>query len=145
MLYNGSNGASYASLSLSGSVGNQCGGHGTAVVDAAGMQNGGPDGLALVDAAAKLVSAGHAYHCDCTGEDVPVGQVGELWTRSHQNMAGYWNNPAATAEAVTEEAAPAEEAPQAEAPAPSRAAPTRDLFTNPQDPRTEDYITGRFG
>jgi long-chain acyl-CoA synthetase len=36
-----------------------------------------------------------------TGEDVPVGQVGELWTRSHQNMAGYWNNPVATAEAVT--------------------------------------------
>ena len=32
-----------------------------------------------------------------TGEDVPVGEVGELWTRSHQNMAGYWNNPEATA------------------------------------------------
>ncbi len=25
------------------------------------------------------------------------------------------------------------------------AAPTRELFTNPQDSRTEDYITGRFG
>ncbi len=25
------------------------------------------------------------------------------------------------------------------------AAATRDLFTNPRDPRTEDYITGRFG
>jgi phosphate transport system ATP-binding protein len=25
------------------------------------------------------------------------------------------------------------------------AAPTRDLFTNPRDKRTEDYITGRFG
>jgi long-chain acyl-CoA synthetase len=36
-----------------------------------------------------------------TGEDKPPGVVGELWTRSHQNMAGYWNNPAATAEAVT--------------------------------------------
>jgi phosphate transport system ATP-binding protein len=23
--------------------------------------------------------------------------------------------------------------------------PTRDLFTNPKDKRTEDYITGRFG
>jgi len=23
--------------------------------------------------------------------------------------------------------------------------PTRDLFTNPQDKRTDDYITGRFG
>ncbi len=37
-----------------------------------------------------------------TGEDVPVGQVGELWTRSHQNMVGYWNNPEATAAAVTD-------------------------------------------
>ncbi len=36
-----------------------------------------------------------------TGEDKPVGEVGELWTRSHQNMAGYWRNEAATAEAVT--------------------------------------------
>jgi len=25
------------------------------------------------------------------------------------------------------------------------AAPTRQLFTNPADQRTEDYITGRFG
>jgi phosphate transport system ATP-binding protein len=25
------------------------------------------------------------------------------------------------------------------------AAPTRQLFTNPSDQRTEDYITGRFG
>ncbi|HET9609044.1 MAG TPA: long-chain-fatty-acid--CoA ligase [Acidimicrobiales bacterium] len=38
---------------------------------------------------------------DGAGYDVPTGEVGELWTRSHQNMAGYWNNPAATAEAVT--------------------------------------------
>jgi long-chain acyl-CoA synthetase len=36
-----------------------------------------------------------------TGDDVPLGQVGELWTRSHQNMAGYWDNDAATTEAVT--------------------------------------------
>jgi long-chain acyl-CoA synthetase len=36
-----------------------------------------------------------------TGEDSPTGVVGELWTRSHQNMKGYWNNPAATADAVT--------------------------------------------
>ncbi len=36
-----------------------------------------------------------------SGDDAPVGEVGELWTRSHQNMKGYWNNPAATAEAMT--------------------------------------------
>ena len=36
-----------------------------------------------------------------TGEDVPEGEVGEIWTRSHQNTIGYWDNPAATAEAIT--------------------------------------------
>jgi long-chain acyl-CoA synthetase len=36
-----------------------------------------------------------------TGEDKPVGEVGELWTRSHQNMAGYWRNEKATSEAIT--------------------------------------------
>jgi long-chain acyl-CoA synthetase len=38
-----------------------------------------------------------------TGEDVPQGQVGELWTRSGQNMKGYWNNPKATADAITDD------------------------------------------
>jgi long-chain acyl-CoA synthetase len=38
---------------------------------------------------------------DAAGEEVPDGQVGELWTRSHQNTIGYWNNPAATDEAIT--------------------------------------------
>ncbi len=36
-----------------------------------------------------------------SGADKAVGEVGELWTRSRQNMAGYWNNPTATAEAIT--------------------------------------------
>lgn len=40
---------------------------------------------------------------DAEGRDVPVGAVGELWTRSAQNMAGYWNNPTATAATVTPE------------------------------------------
>ena len=32
-----------------------------------------------------------------TGDDMAVGEVGELWTRSCQNMAGYWGNDDATA------------------------------------------------
>ncbi|MGH9301641.1 MAG: long-chain-fatty-acid--CoA ligase [Acidimicrobiales bacterium] len=35
-----------------------------------------------------------------TGQDVPVGAVGELWTSSTQNMAGYWHDEAATAETI---------------------------------------------
>jgi long-chain acyl-CoA synthetase len=32
-----------------------------------------------------------------TGRDRPPGEVGELWTRSVQNMKGYWNRPEETA------------------------------------------------
>jgi long-chain acyl-CoA synthetase len=36
-----------------------------------------------------------------TSRDVPTGQVGEIWTRSAQNMAGYWHQPEQTAAALT--------------------------------------------
>jgi long-chain acyl-CoA synthetase len=35
------------------------------------------------------------------GVDVDDGEVGELWTRSPQNMKGYWNKPDETAAAIT--------------------------------------------
>lgn len=38
---------------------------------------------------------------DAEGRDVASGTVGELWTRSAQNMLGYWNNPEATAATLT--------------------------------------------
>lgn len=40
---------------------------------------------------------------DDSGAEVPVGTVGEVWTRSAQNMLGYWNNPGATAATVTDD------------------------------------------
>lgn len=55
VLYNGSDGKSYATLSLSGTVANQCNGFGTATVAAPGIQNGAPDGLALVNASGAVV------------------------------------------------------------------------------------------
>jgi long-chain acyl-CoA synthetase len=36
-----------------------------------------------------------------TGHDRPIGEVGELWTRSVQNMKGYWNKPEETARVFT--------------------------------------------
>src|SRR5690606_13401970 len=54
-LYNGSNGARYATVSLSGTVSSQCNGFGTAVANVAGIQNGGPDGIALVNAGGAVV------------------------------------------------------------------------------------------
>jgi len=38
---------------------------------------------------------------DKAGIEVPTGTVGELWTRSPQNMLGYWNNRDATAATIT--------------------------------------------
>ncbi len=38
---------------------------------------------------------------DDDGNAVPTGAVGEVWTRSAQNMLGYWNNSGATAATVT--------------------------------------------
>jgi long-chain acyl-CoA synthetase len=37
-----------------------------------------------------------------SGEDQPDGQVGEIWCKTIQNMAGYWANDEATAEAFPE-------------------------------------------
>jgi long-chain acyl-CoA synthetase len=36
-----------------------------------------------------------------SGDDVPTGEVGEIWIRSPQVMTGYWNMPEETAKAVT--------------------------------------------
>lgn len=51
VLYNGSNGQSYNTATLSGSLPDDCGGLGTMVVNypVNGIQNGAPDGMALVD------------------------------------------------------------------------------------------------
>lgn len=49
VLYNGTGGASYATIPLGGLLSNQCDGFGTLVVPATGIQNGAPDGLALVN------------------------------------------------------------------------------------------------
>ena len=39
---------------------------------------------------------------DAQGQSLPVGEVGEVVTRSDAVMTGYWNNPTATANAIKE-------------------------------------------
>jgi DNA/RNA endonuclease G (NUC1) len=101
VLYNGNGGASYATLTLSGLVPATCDTRGVVVVPATGIQNGAPDGLALVDAGGALVEflsyegvfAGAGGPADqITSVDIGVlqtgsGPVGESLAR---NAAGAW-------------------------------------------------------
>jgi acyl-CoA synthetase (AMP-forming)/AMP-acid ligase II len=58
------------------------------------------------DAMERIGSAGKGYfHTSVrvvneAGEDVAPGQPGEVLVKAAHNMVGYWNNPAATAEAI---------------------------------------------
>ena len=54
-LYNGNGGAAYNTINLSGVIPNQAAGCGTVSFAQAGIQNGSPDGLALVDATNNVV------------------------------------------------------------------------------------------
>lgn len=53
--YNGSNGASYKTVNLSGTIANQSNGFGVLDFATAGLQNGGPDGIALIDDTGTVV------------------------------------------------------------------------------------------
>lgn len=55
VLYNGGNGAGYATITLAGTVPDQSDGFGTLSFDYQGIQNGAPDGLALVDSTGTVV------------------------------------------------------------------------------------------
>ncbi|MDC8015419.1 endonuclease [Tahibacter soli] len=70
-LYNGGDGKVYATINLAGTVPSQCGGHGTLAFNAAGLQNGSPDGLALVDAAGAVVQF-LSYEGAFTASDGPA-------------------------------------------------------------------------
>jgi len=70
-------------------------------------ESGGPATcISPDDAMVRIGSAGKAYfHTEVRvvnddGEDVAPGEPGELLVRGEHNMAGYWQNPAATAEAL---------------------------------------------
>ncbi len=55
VLYNGSNGTTYGTVPLSGTLSDAQGGYGVASVAQAGLQNGSPDGVALVNGGGSLV------------------------------------------------------------------------------------------
>ncbi|AFL79769.1 HYR domain-containing protein [Aequorivita sublithincola DSM 14238] len=54
-LYNGSNGTDYGTINLSGTIPDEGAGFGTVWFLSSGMQNGAPDGLALIDAGNTVI------------------------------------------------------------------------------------------
>lgn len=55
VLYNGGDRRAYQTINLSGTLPNQCGGHGTLWFAVTGIQNGNPDGVALVNASNSVI------------------------------------------------------------------------------------------
>ncbi|UVO50371.1 Ig-like domain-containing protein [Sphingomonas sp. SUN019] len=55
VLYNGNGGAAYKTIALSGTIDDEQNGYGALSFAAADIQNGAPDGIALVDAAGRVV------------------------------------------------------------------------------------------
>lgn len=55
VLYNGNNGAAYNTIALNGTLPNQDNGFGTLFIESVGLQNGSPDGFALVDPSQEVI------------------------------------------------------------------------------------------
>jgi DNA/RNA endonuclease G (NUC1) len=107
VLYNGSGGASYGTLALSGVMPATCGARGVVVLagPAAGIQNGAPDGLALVNAADAVVeflsyegvfAATNGAANQLTSVDIGVTETGNepVGLSLARNAAGAWAGPA---------------------------------------------------
>jgi DNA/RNA endonuclease G (NUC1) len=118
LLYNGSGGATYSPTNtLTGTIPATCGARGVIVVDAVGLQNGSPDGIALVNAAGQVIeflsyegtfTATNGPALGMTSVDVGVSQTGDaaldpigaslqrdgngVWTRTQANSFGSCND-----------------------------------------------------
>lgn len=55
-----------------------------------------PNGNKRMRSAGKPLPGVELRIVDGAGNDLPLGEVGEVWTRSSNNMLGYWNLPDAT-------------------------------------------------
>ncbi|HEX6588928.1 MAG TPA: DNA/RNA non-specific endonuclease [Longimicrobiales bacterium] len=106
VLYNGNGGASYGTVALTGTIPSDCRARGGLVFDAPGLQNGSPDGLALVDAEGAVVefisyegsfAATNGPAAGMTSTDIGVIQNGSPTgtTLQRDSANGAWYGPAA--------------------------------------------------
>jgi acyl-CoA synthetase (AMP-forming)/AMP-acid ligase II len=77
-------------------------GYGLTETTSAVVVNSGEDYLSRPDSIGRPVLGADVKIVDDRGDEVPDGVVGELWVRGPNVVGGYWNKPAATAEAFTD-------------------------------------------
>lgn len=105
VLYNGNGGPSYGTIALSGTLDDEGAGAGALAFDAVGLQNGAPDGLALVDSDGTVVEflsyegsfAAIGGPADgLTSSDIGVSESSSSSaTDSLQLLAAGWSGPVA--------------------------------------------------
>ncbi len=61
-----------------------------------------PNGNPRMRSAGKALPGVELKIVDAAGNALPPGEVGEVWTRSSNNMLGYWNLPEATEKTMAE-------------------------------------------
>jgi long-chain acyl-CoA synthetase len=78
-------------------------GYGSTETTSAVCANAGPDYVAHPDSVGRPAPGADLRVVDpATLDDVPAGEVGELWFRGPNIVRGYWRDPAATAEAFVD-------------------------------------------
>jgi DNA/RNA endonuclease G (NUC1) len=106
VLYNGNGGVPYDTLELTGILANQCGGRGTAWTWALNLQNGSPDGIALVTPRDSVVefltyegtfsaTAGPALGVTPTAIPVSQDPAPAIGQSLHRDATGTWSLRAA--------------------------------------------------
>lgn len=77
-------------------------GYGLTETTSAVIANAGPDYFSHKDSVGLPMPGTDVRIVDEDGNDLEVGQVGELWVSGPNNVRGYWNKPNETAEAFTD-------------------------------------------
>ncbi|MBV9661955.1 MAG: acyl--CoA ligase [Acidimicrobiales bacterium] len=76
-------------------------GYGMTETSSISTMNVGDDYLAKPDSVGPPVPVVTVKVVDPSGQEVPVGEVGELWIKGPNIIKGYWNKPDATAQTIT--------------------------------------------
>ncbi|HXQ16916.1 MAG TPA: class I adenylate-forming enzyme family protein [Caulobacteraceae bacterium] len=71
-------------------------GYGLTETTSAVIANGGPDYLAHPDSVGRPAATADVRIVSEAGDDVGVGEIGEIWIRGPNVIPGYWRNPEAT-------------------------------------------------